>query len=122
MVALGHRLPRRGCVPSRHATNGRSREGGSPSTQCGRAHSRVLTRRTGGPPVIVGSAVEDREKVEAAPWLERLSVTEVVREARAAASQVSPDCFIFGVSDRKDEHAILRERTRSRRAPRDFVP
>src|SRR5207247_159850 len=36
-------------------------------------------------PVIVSSAVEDREKVDVAPWLERLSLTEVVREARAAA-------------------------------------
>src|SRR5207237_339048 len=35
-------------------------------------------------PVIVGSAIEDREKVEAAPWLERLSVTEVVRLAAVA--------------------------------------
>src|SRR5213594_3448141 len=58
-------------------------------------------------PVIVGSAVEDREKVEAAPWLERLSLTEVVREARAAASAGLAGLLIFGMSDRKDEHAIL---------------
>src|SRR2546428_8298948 len=58
-------------------------------------------------PVIVGSAVEDREKIEAAPWLERLSLTEVVREARAAASAGLAGLLLFGISDRKDEHAML---------------
>src|SRR5205814_3397673 len=51
-------------------------------------------------PVIVGSAVEDREKVEAAPWLERLSLTEVVREARAAASAGLAGLLLFGSRDR----------------------
>src|SRR5256886_327023 len=58
-------------------------------------------------PVIVGSAIEDREKVEVAPWLERLSLTEVVREARAAASAGLAGLLLFGISDRKDEHAML---------------
>src|SRR6266699_6063769 len=58
-------------------------------------------------PVIVGSAIEDREKLEAAPWLERLSLTEVVREARAAASAGLAGLLLFGISDRKDEHAFL---------------
>src|SRR5881397_61140 len=58
-------------------------------------------------PVIVGSAIEDREKVEGAPWLERLSVTEVVREARSAASAGLAGLLLFGISDRKDEHAML---------------
>ena len=58
-------------------------------------------------PVIVSSAVEDREKVDVAPWLERLSLTEVVREARAAASAGLAGLLVFGVSDRKDEHAML---------------
>jgi porphobilinogen synthase len=58
-------------------------------------------------PVIVGSAVEDREKIEGAPWLERLSVTELVREARAAASAGLAGLLLFGISDRKDENALL---------------
>src|SRR5438034_979249 len=58
-------------------------------------------------PVIVGSAIEDREKVEVAPWLERLSLTEVVREARAAASAGLAGLLLFGISDRKDAHAML---------------
>src|SRR5437870_13151261 len=58
-------------------------------------------------PVIVGSAIEDREKVDAAPWLDRLSVTEVVREARSAASAGLAGLLLFGISDRKVEHAML---------------
>src|SRR6267143_1384933 len=78
-------------------------------------------------PVIVGSAVEDREKVEAAPWLERLSLTEVVREARAAASAGLAGLLIFGISDRKDEHAMLASEPdhvvpRAIRAVKEAVP
>src|SRR5438093_5853712 len=78
-------------------------------------------------PVIVGSAVEDREKVEAAPWLERLSLTEVVREARAAASAGLAGLLVFGMSDRKDEHAILASEPdhvvpRAIRAVKEAVP
>src|SRR6059036_51855 len=78
-------------------------------------------------PVIVGSAVEDREKIKAAPWLERLSVTEVVREARAAASAGLAGLLIFGISDRKDEHAILASEPdhvvpRAIRAVKEAVP
>src|SRR5256885_10081131 len=57
-------------------------------------------------PVIVGSAVEDREKVEAAPWLERLSLTEVVREARAAASAGLAGPFPLRLTERQDQHAL----------------
>src|SRR6266566_2842328 len=78
-------------------------------------------------PVIVGSAVEDREKVEAAPWLERLSLTEVVREARAAASAGLAGLLLFGISDRKDEHAMLASEPdhvvpRAIRAVKEAVP
>jgi porphobilinogen synthase len=78
-------------------------------------------------PVIVGSAIEDREKVEAAPWLERLSLTEVVREARSAASAGLAGLLIFGISDRKDEHAILASEPdhvvpRAIRAVKETVP
>jgi porphobilinogen synthase len=58
-------------------------------------------------PLIVASAVDDREKVEDAPWLERLSLTEAVREARAAASAGIAGVLLYGVSGRKDEHALL---------------
>jgi porphobilinogen synthase len=78
-------------------------------------------------PVIVGSAVEDREKIEAAPWLERLSLTEVVREARAAASAGLAGLLLFGISDRKDEHAFLASEPdhvvpRAIRAVKEAVP
>src|SRR3989441_3691709 len=78
-------------------------------------------------PVIVGSAVEDREKVDVAPWLERLSLTEVVREARAAASAGLAGLLLFGVSDRKDEHAMLASEPdhvvpRAIRAVKEAVP
>src|SRR2546427_818663 len=78
-------------------------------------------------PVIVGSAIEDREKVEAAPWLERLSVTEVVREARSAASAGLAGLLLFGISDRKDEHALLASEPdhvvpRAIRAVKEAVP
>ncbi|MDQ2911753.1 MAG: porphobilinogen synthase [Chloroflexota bacterium] len=78
-------------------------------------------------PVIVGSAVEDREKIEAAPWLERLSVTELVREARTAASAGLAGLLLFGISDRKDEHAFLASEPdhvvpRAIRAVKEAVP
>jgi porphobilinogen synthase len=78
-------------------------------------------------PVIVGSAVEDREKIEAAPWLERLSLTEVVREARAAASAGLAGLLLFGISDRKDEHGFLASEPdhvvpRAIRAVKEAVP
>src|SRR2546428_14084803 len=59
-------------------------------------------------PVIVGSAIEDREKVEAAPWLERLSLTEVVREARSAASAGFPGVLPFGLGGPEGGPALLR--------------
>src|SRR5207245_800055 len=67
------------------------------------------------------------EKIEAAPWLERLSLTEVVREARAAASAGLAGLHLFGISDRKDEHAMLASEpdhvvARAIRAVKEAVP
>jgi porphobilinogen synthase len=78
-------------------------------------------------PVIVSSAVEDREKVDGAPWLERFSVTELVREARAAAAAGLAGILVFGSSDRKDEHALLASQRdhivpRAIRAVKEAVP
>jgi len=58
-------------------------------------------------PVIVSARVEDRERVADAPSLERLSITELVRDAREAASKGLAGFLIFGASDRKDELALL---------------
>jgi len=58
-------------------------------------------------PVIVSARVEDRERVQEAPFLERLSLTELVRDARAAASSGLAGFLIFAASDRKDELALL---------------
>ena len=58
-------------------------------------------------PVIVSARVEDRERVEDAPFLERLSITELVRDAREAASTGLAGFLIFASSDRKDELALL---------------
>ncbi len=78
-------------------------------------------------PVIVSARVEDRERVPDAPWLERLSITELVRDARAAASAGIAGLLIFGSSDRKDERAMLAgERdhvvTRAIHAVKDAAP
>src|SRR5712691_5461330 len=78
-------------------------------------------------PVIVSSAVEDREQVEGVPWLERLSLTEVVRQARAASVAGLGGLLLLGASDRKDEHAILASEPdhvvpRAIRAVKEAVP
>lgn len=78
-------------------------------------------------PVIVSARVEDRERVEEAPWLERLSITELVRDARAAASAGIAGLLIFGMSDRKDERAMLASErdhvvTRAIHAVKDAAP
>src|SRR3982074_966205 len=78
-------------------------------------------------PVIVGSAIEDREKVGTAPCLERLSLTGVCREARSAASAGLAGLLLFGISDRKDEHAMLASEPdhvvpRAIRAVKEAVP
>lgn len=85
-----------------------------------------LTARTIAP-VIVSSAVEDREKVDGATWLERLSLTEVVREARSAVSAGIAGLLVFGMSDRKDESAMLASQPehivpRTVRAVKEAVP
>ena len=58
-------------------------------------------------PVIVSDAVEDRERVEDAGGLQRLSLTEVVREARRAATEGIAGVLVFGATERKDETAVL---------------
>lgn len=78
-------------------------------------------------PVIVSARVEDRERVPDAPWLERLSITELVRDARRAASAGIAGFLIFGASDRKDEAAMLASErdhvvTRAIHAVKDAAP
>jgi porphobilinogen synthase len=78
-------------------------------------------------PVVVSARVEDRERVPEAPWLERLSLTELVRDARSAASAGIAGFLIFGMSDRKDEGAMLASErdhvvTRAIRAVKDAAP
>src|SRR5437867_13408937 len=109
----------------RQATVARGRLAEHPGWSRALAHADLAGRLI--LPVIVGSAVEDREKVEAAPWLERLSLTEVMREARAAASAGLAGLLIYGMSDRKDEHAILASEPdhvvpRAIRAVKEAVP
>lgn len=58
-------------------------------------------------PVIISARVEDRERVSDAPFLERLSITELVRDAREAASRGLAGFLVFAASDRKDELALL---------------
>lgn len=58
-------------------------------------------------PVIVSASVEDRERVEGAGGLERLSITELVREARRASQHGLAGLLLFGATDRKDETALL---------------
>ncbi|HEV8671457.1 MAG TPA: hypothetical protein VGS01_12070 [Candidatus Limnocylindria bacterium] len=58
-------------------------------------------------PVIVSARVEDRERVGDSSFLERLSLTELVRDAREAASTGLAGFLIFAASDRKDELALL---------------
>ncbi len=78
-------------------------------------------------PVIVSARVEDRERVPQAPWLERLSITELVRDARSAASAGIAGLLLFGMSDRKDERAMLASErdhvvTRAIHAVKDAAP
>lgn len=78
-------------------------------------------------PVIVSARVEDRERVPEAPWLERLSLTELVRDARAAAASGIAGLLLFGMSDRKDERAMLASErdhvvTRAIHAVKDAAP
>ena len=58
-------------------------------------------------PVIVSDAVEDRERVDGAGGLARISITEAVREARTASAAGIAGLFVFGASERKDENALL---------------
>lgn len=78
-------------------------------------------------PVIVSDAVLDRERVEGTGGLERLSITELVRDARVAAVAGLAGVLVFGATDRKDETALLaRQRDhvvpRAVRAVKEAVP
>ncbi|MEP7003543.1 MAG: porphobilinogen synthase [Chloroflexota bacterium] len=78
-------------------------------------------------PVVVSASVEDRERVEGTGHLERLSLTELVRDARAAASAGFAGLLIYGATDRKDARAfIASERDhivqRAIRAVKEAVP
>jgi porphobilinogen synthase len=78
-------------------------------------------------PVIVSDAVEDRERVDLTGGLERISITEAVREARAAAASGIAGLLVFGATERKDENALLaiqRDHVvpRAIRAIKDAVP
>jgi porphobilinogen synthase len=78
-------------------------------------------------PVVVSASVEDRERVDGTGQLERLSLTELVRDARAAASAGFAGLLLFGATDRKDGRAfIASERDhivpRAIRAVKEAVP
>lgn len=78
-------------------------------------------------PVIVSGAVEERERVADVPWLERLSLTELVRDARTASSAGIAGLLILAAPDRKDERAMLASErdhivTRAIHAVKDAVP
>lgn len=78
-------------------------------------------------PAVLSGSVEDREKVEGAAGLERVSLTELVRDARSAASAGFAGLLLFGATDRKDARAfIASERDhivpRAIRAVKEAVP
>jgi len=78
-------------------------------------------------PVVVSAAVEERERVEGTGGLERLSLTELVRDARAAASAGLAGLLIFGATDRKDARAFIASELdhivpRAIRAVKEAVP
>ncbi len=78
-------------------------------------------------PVVVSASVEERERVAEAPWLERLSITELVRDARSAASAGLAGMLLLGAPDRKDERAMLASErdhvvTRAIHAVKDAAP
>src|SRR5262245_36969091 len=61
-------------------------------------------------PLVVSADVDDRAPVEGAPGgsrIERLSVTELVRDARDAAHRGLAGVHLLGAADRKDELALL---------------
>lgn len=78
-------------------------------------------------PLIVSSAVEDRERVEGTAGLERISITEAVRDARAAAAAGIAGLMLYAASERKDESAMIASQRdhvvpRAVRAVKDAVP
>jgi porphobilinogen synthase len=78
-------------------------------------------------PLVVSDAVEDRERVEGAGGLARISITEAVRDARAAAAAGLAGVLVFGASERKDETAMIASQpdhivARAVRALKDALP
>jgi porphobilinogen synthase len=106
-------------------TAARSRLADQPTWARALAGDRLATRMI--LPAVVSAAVEDREKVDGAAGLERLSLTELVRDARTAASAGFAGLLLFGATDRKDPRAfIASERDhivpRAIRAVKEAVP
>jgi porphobilinogen synthase len=78
-------------------------------------------------PVVVSARVEDRERLGDAPWLERISLTELVRDARSASAAGVAGFLLLAASDRKDELALIASERdhivpRAIRALKDAVP
>lgn len=78
-------------------------------------------------PIVVSDAVEDREAVEGTGALERISITEAVREARSAAAAGIAGLLVYGATERRDETALLASQrdhvvARAVRALKDAVP
>ncbi len=78
-------------------------------------------------PVVVSGEVEDRQRVEGAAGLERVSLTELVRDARSASQAGFAGLLIFGASGRQDAHAMIASQrdhivSRAIRAVKDAVP
>ncbi len=78
-------------------------------------------------PVVVSATVEERERVPEAPWLERVSLTELVRDARSASSAGLAGLLLLAAPDRRDERAMLASErdhvlTRAIHAVKDAAP
>lgn len=78
-------------------------------------------------PVIVSDAVEEKEIVPGTGGLSRVSITEAVRVARAAASAGLAGVFVLGAGERRDETAMLASEPehvvpRAIRALKDALP
>src|SRR3981081_4718277 len=78
-------------------------------------------------PLVVSASVEDRERVEGTGQLERLSITELVRDARPAAPAGFAGRLLAGATARKAARAfIASERDhilpRAIRAVKEAVP
>lgn len=78
-------------------------------------------------PVVVSASVEDRERVEGTGGRERLSITELIRDARSAAAAGFAGMLVYGASDRQDARAVIASEPdhivpRAVRALKDALP